>query len=104
MKRTAALCFAFAVKWKRALAVTGTCLVLSACGPDPGVSPSASLPGVPADIQACFRKSLPGLGDRALNVGEIEALWKQDRIRYVVMRRCGVRLLAWYGDLQANWK
>lgn len=87
------------MKWAALLAV----LLLAGCGPERGVTPSQSLPTVPADIQECFNKSLPGMA-RGLNVGEIESLWKQDRIRYVVMRRCGQRFLAWYGDLQGNWK
>jgi hypothetical protein len=78
-------------------------LLLAGCGAEHGGSVANSLPTVPADIQLCFRKSLPGI-DRALNIGEVEALWKQDRVRYVVMRRCGQRLLAWYEDLRTNWK
>lgn len=44
------------------------------------------------------------LPDRALTAGEVEALWKIDRIRVAVNQRCGTRLLAWYESLRLNWK
>jgi hypothetical protein len=75
---------------------------LAACGPSDNVSPS-QLPHPPADIQSCFRSAV-GIPDRALTVAEVEALWKQDRVRLAVNRLCGQRILAWYADLQANWK
>lgn len=86
----------------KALAILAL-LFLAACTP-PGTSASGSLPGVPADIQACFRHSAVAIPDRALTVADVESLWKQDRVRLAAMRRCGARILAWYGDLQVNWK
>lgn len=85
------------------LAVLAIGGLLGGCNP-PGTSPSGSLPTVPADIQACFRKAAVTIPDRALSVADVESLWKQDRIRLVAMRNCGNRFLAWYSDLQRDWK
>lgn len=76
--------------------------LLGACGPSDNVS-VASLPYPPSDIQTCFRGAA-NLPDKALTMAEVEALWKQDRIRAVVEAKCGRRLLAWYTQLQADWK
>lgn len=78
-------------------------LILAGCTP-PRDTPSGSLPGVPADIQACFRKAAVTIPNRALTVADVESLWKQDRVRFVAMRQCGNRFLAWYSDLQRDWK
>lgn len=85
------------------LAVLAIGGLLGGCNPT-GTSPAGSLPAVPADIQACFRKAAVTLPDRALSVADVESLWKQDRTRLVAMRLCGNRFLAWYGDLQRNWR
>jgi hypothetical protein len=59
----------------------------------------------PADIQACFRTNGPvKVPQKALTVAEVESLWKEDRVRAVVLRKCGSRFLAWYNDLQRGWK
>lgn len=87
----------------KALAILAV-LFLAGCTPPGGTSPSGSLPGVPADIQACFRKAAVAIPNRALTVADVESLWKQDRIRLVAMRTCGNRFLAWYADLQRDWK
>lgn len=80
-----------------------TAPLLAACGASTEPTSPSQLPYPPADIQSCFRGAAD-LPDKALSVSEVEALWKQDRIRAVVEQRCGIRLLAWYKDLQANWK
>jgi hypothetical protein len=41
---------------------------------------------------------------KALTVAEVESLWKQDRVKQAVLRQCGQRFLAWYGDLQKRWR
>lgn len=64
----------------------------------------AQLPVVPADIQTCFRHGAVDVPQRALSVAEVEALWKKDRVRIVVMQTCGDRFLAWYSDLQKEWR
>lgn len=65
---------------------------------------SGSLPTVPADIQACFRGGPVVVPAKALSVAEVESLWKEDRIKQVVMRKCGNRFLDWYGELRKRWK
>lgn len=78
-------------------------LALAGCN-DPGATVSGSLPSVPADIQACFRGGPVKVPQKALTVAEVESLWKEDRVRLVVMQKCGQRFLAWQGDLQKRWK
>lgn len=78
-------------------------LPLAACGPSDNTSTTTALPSVPADIQACFRAA-GNVPDKALNAGEIEALWKSDRVKVAVNARCGARALSWYESLRVNWK
>lgn len=80
-----------------------TGLLLAGC--DESSSPPAStpLPEIPADIRACFA-GVVDVPDRALTYGEVERLWKSDRVRAVVMRRCGLRLVAFYEELRATWR
>lgn len=78
-------------------------LLLAGCGPD-GKPTVSQLPTVPADIQACFRQGPVPITKAALSVAEVESLWKEDRVRAVVLRQCGQRFLAWYGDLQKRWQ
>lgn len=54
-------------------------------------------PVVPADIQKCFEGGPIKLPARALTAGEVESLWGNDRIRIVVLQKCGKRFIAWYG-------
>jgi hypothetical protein len=83
------------------LASVSTLLLLTACGPSGSVKTSVSLPPVPADIQVCFNGSaVVDVPRRALTRADVESLWKKDRIRNVVLRNCGNRFLAWYGDLR----
>lgn len=78
-------------------------LFLAAC--TPGADPVAQLPTVPADIQACFRTDGPvKVPQKALTIAEVESLWKEDRVRAVVLRKCGTRFIAWYDSLRQNWK
>jgi hypothetical protein len=57
--------------------------------------PVLLFPYPPADLQHCFRDAV-GIPDRAPTVSEVEELWKQDRIRLIVNKRCGERMQAWY--------
>jgi hypothetical protein len=85
----------------------GLALVGCATSSDGPTTPHGAivqLPPVPADIQACFRRSVVDVPDRDLSAADIESLWKQDRYRSVVMRNCGQRFLAWYEMLRVNWK
>jgi hypothetical protein len=78
-------------------------LLLAGCNP-PG-SVTSTLPMAPADIQACFRTHSPvKVPRKALTVAEVESLWKEDRVRAVVLRKCGTRFLSWYEALQRGWK
>lgn len=80
-------------------------LALGGCPDDEGRPPATTkLPEIPADIRACFRESGVAIPDRDLTVGDVERLWKTDRVRLVVMRRCGVRLVAFYDGLRRTWR
>jgi hypothetical protein len=91
------------LKRRLILALALTVPLLAGCGPSDNATPVSSLPYPPSDIQTCFRGAA-NIPDRALTMAEVETLWKQDRIRSVVEAKCGKRLLAWYGQLQADWK
>lgn len=79
-------------------------LAVSLAGCDSGPI-EGSLPTVPADIQACFRTNGPvKVPQKALTIAEVESLWKEDRVRAVVLRKCGDRFLNWYEGLRTNWK
>lgn len=79
-------------------------LALAGCTTD-GSSVTGSLPTVPADIQTCFRTNGPvKVPQKALTIAEVESLWKEDRVRQVVLRKCGDRFLNWYNGLRKNWK
>lgn len=87
------------------LALVLIAMPLAAC--DQSVNalpPSTQLPPMPADLRACLERSGVDIPDRALTVAEVERLWKQDRLRIVVMRNCGRRVIAWYDDLRKGWR
>ena len=86
----------------KTLAALAVALLLAGCGPSATVP--SSLPPVPADIQQCFRVGVGKVPPRALTVAEVETLWKNDRVRAVVMQRCGNRFLTWYDSLRRSWK
>lgn len=79
-------------------------MLLAGCGASDNEKIQSDLPGVPADIQSCFREGVGDVPDKALTVAEVESLWKHDRVRAVVMQKCGQRFLAWYRNIQKNWK
>ena len=66
--------------------------------------PKSQLPPVPADIQQCLRTSGVAIPDRDLTAGEVEGLWKKDRVKIVVLRTCGNRFMTWYEGLRQTWK
>ena len=84
------------------LVAAAVAMLLAGCQPPATVQ--GSLPTVPADIQTCFRGGPTKVPQKALTVAEVESLWKEDRVRQVVMRKCGERFLAWYSDLQKRWR
>jgi len=67
------------------------------------VTISTQLPPVPAELRACF-KGVVKIKDAPLTVGEVEALWKNDRVRAVATDRCGKRLAAWYDTLRRTYQ
>lgn len=71
---------------------------------EPPPPPAAELPPVPADISACLRMDGVDIPDRALTAGDVEKLWGGDRRILAVLRRCGLRLEAWYVDLWEHWR
>ena len=88
---------------KLALCAAAVALALAGCQQTTTVQ--GQLPTVPADIQSCFRTNSPvKVPQKALTVAEVESLWKEDRVRLVVLRKCGQRFQAWYGDLQRGWR
>lgn len=89
---------------KYTLCAAAIALALAGCQPN-AATVQGQLPTVPADIQSCFRDNSPvKVPRKALTVAEVESLWKEDRVRAVVLRKCGQRFQAWYGDLQRGWR
>jgi hypothetical protein len=80
-----------------------TLMLLGGCVTS-GSDSASQLPPVPADIQTCFRASSTTVPDRALTAYDVESLWKSDRVKFIVMKKCGNRFLSWYESLRANWK
>lgn len=90
---------------RRLLIPAAACLLmlLGACDESDSPPTSTPLPPLPADIRTCF-VGVVDIPARALTIGDVEKLWKTDRVRAVVMQRCGVRLLAFYDDLRRSWR
>lgn len=78
-------------------------MLLVGCNQSADLPSPSQLPHPPADIQQCFRDAV-GIPNRALTAGEVEALWKDDRVRVKINKLCGNRLYQWYMSLRANWK
>lgn len=88
---------------KYTLLVAALAIALGGC--QPGTTVQGQLPTVPADIQSCFRDNSPvKVPRKALTVAEVESLWKEDRVRAVVLRKCGQRFHVWYDELQKRWR
>jgi hypothetical protein len=87
----------------RLAAVAGLVLLLAACQDGAQVPPNTKLPPLPADLRTCF-VGVVEIPKGALTVGQVEALWKQERVRSIAMQRCGKRLIAWVDDLRSGWK
>lgn len=81
-------------------------LALGACATvdRPELTPARqALPTMPADIQRCF-VGVVGVPKGKLTAGDVERLWKQDRVRSVAMERCGDRAVDWYASLRKKWR
>lgn len=91
------------MKLLSALALAST-LLLAGCE-DNTSSPTMMLPAMPTDLRICLTKAgVIMVPDRDLTMGEIERLWKNDRLRLVVLSHCGTRIATWYDDLRKRWR
>jgi hypothetical protein len=81
-----------------------TALALTACVESVSPPPATPLPPLPTELKSCLRGAGVTIPDRELTVGEVERLWAKDRLRIVVLRKCGLRIVAWFEYLRANWK
>lgn len=79
-------------------------LALAACDENDNLRPEMRLPPLPNDLRVCLQRSGIDIPKRALTVGEIERLWKEDRITIVAMRNCGNRIIAFYNTLRKRWR
>jgi hypothetical protein len=62
-----------------------------------------TLPAPSADVQRCFTGAI-SVPKKALSKGEVEKLWKQDRLRSIKQQQCGKRLLARDAELRKRWR
>lgn len=87
------------------IAAIAATVLLAGCVTDGTVPPpKGKLPAMPADIQRCFNESVGNVPDRDLTIAEVESIWKHDRLRAVIMQRCGKRVIAWYSQLRGRWQ
>jgi hypothetical protein len=84
------------------LVLTGA--ALTACVGSSNPPPATPLPPLPIDLKSCLKGAGVPIPSRALTVGEVERLWAQDRLKIVVLRKCGTRLVSWYDRLRATWR
>lgn len=63
------------------------------------LSVAPNIPAVPADIEACEREPTwkPAV---ALTQGEVEKLWKTDRLRLALVNACFRRIVCMYHDVR----
>lgn len=78
-------------------------MLLAGCVTSGRVTLSTQLPPVPNEFRTCF-KGVVAIKDAPLTVGEVEALWKNDRVRAVATDRCGKRLVSWYETLRRTYE
>jgi hypothetical protein len=75
-------------------------LGLTACVSKPVAPPviviKPNLIEIPADLRACAETSGVKIPAGPLTVGQVERLWKDDRVRIVILRNCARRALAFY--------
>jgi hypothetical protein len=81
-----------------------TALALTGCVESNSPPPATPLPPLPTELKSCLKGAGVTIPDRELTVGEVETLWAKDRLRIVIMRKCGVRVVAWYEHLRATWR
>jgi hypothetical protein len=81
-----------------------TALALTGCVESASQPPATPLPPLPVELKSCLKGAGVTIPDRELTVGEVEKLWAQDRLKIVVMRKCGARVVSWYATLRATWR
>lgn len=87
-----------------ALALMGA-LLLAGCDEELNLPPpNTPLPPIPADIVQCLQRAGVDVPHHRLTVGEVERLWRTDRLTIVAMRQCGTRMRSWYSTLQQRWR
>lgn len=77
-------------------------MLLTGCVESAKPPASTPLPDIPTDIRTCF-VGVVEIPPGRLTVGDVEKLWKIDRVRSIAMRRCGTRLIAYYDQLRRSW-
>lgn len=78
------------------LLTTSTACVKRAAPPPPVIVVKPTLIEIPADLRACVETSGVRIPKGPLTVAQVVALWKDDRIRIVILRNCARRALAFY--------
>ena len=81
-------------------------LLLAGCVDDRmrNLPPNTPLPPLPADLVQCLQRYGVDVPRRRLTVGEVERLWRHDRVTIVAMRQCGARIRGWYETLRRDWR
>ena len=70
--------------------------------PPPVVVIKPNLIEIPADLRACAETSGVEIPKGGLTVAQVEMLWKNDRIRIAILRKCARRALAFYDAQRAR--
>lgn len=91
---------------KRLFILPLVALALAGCDPLAQVPAlDTPIPAIPAALRKCIESAAGvNIPRRALTVGEIERLWKSDRVTIVVLRKCGRQLIAFHDTLRKGWR
>ena len=60
--------------------------------------PVTILPDIPVDLLTCYKNTTTWPENKALTVGEVEKLWKTDRLSLIKLNDCYKRLVIIYGE------
>lgn len=91
----------------RILAVLCLATPLVACNPsaDPRHKTNVKIPRAPEAVRKCINETnLVTIPNRDLSVAEVERLWKNDRLRFVIVKKCGQQLDQWQEQLHSRWR
>lgn len=91
---------------KLAATIIAAGLLLAGCDDEQmhNLPPNTRLPPLPVSLRQCLQRSGVAVPHRRLTVGEVERLWRTDRLTIVAMRQCGNRINAFYNTLQKRWR